>query len=267
MERTQRRHAADPVAAQSTAAQSTPAQSTAAPSTASQTSAEQTAANRANARHSTGPRTPEGQARSSQNALKHGFYATTTFGQADERFGEDPDAFGALVAKLRAEYAPEGRHEDRIVVRLAMKWWRLERLDTIAQTRFSARLDQDADPMTALLEAEAIAPAEARLERAIARLHKDLLFLHRYRERERQGAETLSMRRHVADVRAQVDAETEMVVRYSRQRRAEEEGPDGQERTNVDLPAGVDAGGAPERSETGTDAGLAERESVERSAA
>jgi hypothetical protein len=40
-------------------------------------SPEQLAANRANAARSTGPRTPEGKARSSQNARKHGFTAST----------------------------------------------------------------------------------------------------------------------------------------------------------------------------------------------
>jgi hypothetical protein len=40
-------------------------------------SPEQLAANRANAAKSTGPRTPQGKVRSSQNARKHGFTAST----------------------------------------------------------------------------------------------------------------------------------------------------------------------------------------------
>jgi hypothetical protein len=39
-------------------------------------SPKQLAANRANASHSTGPRTSEGKARSAQNSRKHGFTAT-----------------------------------------------------------------------------------------------------------------------------------------------------------------------------------------------
>src|SRR5580698_6613312 len=40
-------------------------------------SPKQLAANRANAAHSSGPKTPEGKARSAQNSTKHGFTAST----------------------------------------------------------------------------------------------------------------------------------------------------------------------------------------------
>ena len=47
------------------------------PRTRKPVSEKQLAANRANATQSTGPRSPEGKARSAQDSRKHGFTATT----------------------------------------------------------------------------------------------------------------------------------------------------------------------------------------------
>ena len=51
----------------------------------------QMAANRANAQKSTGPRTEEGKAISSQNALKHGVYSRSDIldGEFQEAFGQN----------------------------------------------------------------------------------------------------------------------------------------------------------------------------------
>jgi len=54
--------------------------------------AAQIAANRANAQHSTGPRTPEGKTASSMNALKHGADAASVVIP-----GEDPAQYDRLV--------------------------------------------------------------------------------------------------------------------------------------------------------------------------
>ena len=83
------------------------------------------AANRANARKSTGPRTPSGKARSSLNALKHGFFADTVVLPGDKT--ESIDDFHALCDALRAEFAPVGPLEDILVERLAATYWRLRR--------------------------------------------------------------------------------------------------------------------------------------------
>src|ERR1035437_2600448 len=53
-----------------------------------QPSAQKIAANQANAQHSTGPRSPGGKAKSSQNSIKYGFYS-----QAVLMNGEDPQAY------------------------------------------------------------------------------------------------------------------------------------------------------------------------------
>jgi hypothetical protein len=62
------------------------------------------AASRKNGAKSRGPKTPEGKARSAQNALKHGLRAQKYVVLPDE----DAAAFEALEAALMEELAPEG---------------------------------------------------------------------------------------------------------------------------------------------------------------
>ncbi len=76
----------------------------------------QLAANRANAARSTGPRTPEGKARSAQNATKHGF-AGSTF--AVVRL-EDLEEISDLKDDLVAVYQPINAQEIYAVERIAI---------------------------------------------------------------------------------------------------------------------------------------------------
>ena len=69
----------------------------------SQASESQIKANRHNAQSSTGPRTADGKARSSQNALKHGFCAKYPVFP-----GEDPAEFAAFCDLLFEDLAPDG---------------------------------------------------------------------------------------------------------------------------------------------------------------
>jgi hypothetical protein len=76
----------------------------------------QRAANLANAQKSTGPRTPEGKARSSRNARKHGFTATTF---PIFRF-EDSQDVTDLHADLTALYRPRNARESFALERMAL---------------------------------------------------------------------------------------------------------------------------------------------------
>jgi hypothetical protein len=91
------------------------------------TSAKQLAANRANARRSTGPRTPAGKARSRWNALRHGVLAKAVIPEALEPYESRPE-FAALPATLQDEFAPASAIEEILVERIAVRYWRLARL-------------------------------------------------------------------------------------------------------------------------------------------
>jgi hypothetical protein len=79
-------------------------------------SQEQLAANRANAAKFTGPRTPQGKARSAQNARKHGF-TTSTF--AVVRL-EDLQEVAHLKDDLVALYQPVNSQELFAIERIAL---------------------------------------------------------------------------------------------------------------------------------------------------
>jgi hypothetical protein len=84
-------------------------------------------ANRANAQRSTGPRTPQGKAASSLNALRHGILARAAFNVTIE--GEERRAeFDALVAGLAQEFQPRTMTEHLTVQQLAGCYWRLAKV-------------------------------------------------------------------------------------------------------------------------------------------
>jgi hypothetical protein len=96
-------------------------------------SAAQITANQANAQHSTGPVTPEGKARVSQNALRHGLTAKHLVIRDDER--ED---FHSLQQALLTELAPQGPIETITFHELIHAAWNLQRFRRIETELSSA---------------------------------------------------------------------------------------------------------------------------------
>src|ERR1039458_10569240 len=89
-------------------------------------SATQFAANQANAQHSTGPRTDEGKARVSQNALRHGLTARHLVIRDDEH-----EEFADLLNSLSSELDPQGAIETIAFQELLHAAWNLHRFRRI----------------------------------------------------------------------------------------------------------------------------------------
>jgi hypothetical protein len=87
-------------------------------------------ANRANAKHSTGPRSSAGKAKSRLNALKHGLRAEQVVIP-----GEDPRAFEAECAAWSADWQPRSHTRAILVERAAATSWRLRRCVRIEGAR------------------------------------------------------------------------------------------------------------------------------------
>jgi hypothetical protein len=86
----------------------------------------QLAANRENARHSTGPRTPEGKKRSSLNALRHGLTS-----QVVVMPNEDLKAYLAFVERYVKDLGPKTEPEKQLAHDIANTQWRITRASSI----------------------------------------------------------------------------------------------------------------------------------------
>ena len=78
----------------------------------------QIAANKLNAQKSTGPKTPEGKAKSCLNHLSHGLASAATIVP-----GEDPEEFKALLNDLITEHQPATPTEQILVEKMTIQQW------------------------------------------------------------------------------------------------------------------------------------------------
>jgi hypothetical protein len=106
-------------------------------------------ANRLNAQRSTGPRTPEGKAKVSQNAVTHGLTALRPV-----LANENPEEYTLFRDDFFRHYAPVGILEETLAQRAADSFWRLQR----AQDYETAVLN------TLITEARSKTQTEARIE-------------------------------------------------------------------------------------------------------
>ena len=155
--------------------------------------------NRANAQHSTGPKTDAGKQKSSLNSLRHGLTSQIVVMPA-----EDLEAYQRHLDSFTAECDPKGAIEAHLVQALADTSWRLNRvaaleanLFTLAAARNPHPVDdapsqiQDAMAIAASLESQAKAMANLsmhsqRLSRQFERTAAQLRELQETRQAREQ---------------------------------------------------------------------------------
>jgi hypothetical protein len=140
-------------------------------------SGKQLAANRANAVLSTGPRTREGKAASSRNAVSHGLSSTRLVVFE----WESQEELDNLTAAFHARFLPLDQAETRLVNRLVDSTWRRNRIISLESTLFDLDISNN-EP--AYEERFPMAPEDGILRMAIAFRDKhgegSLLAIQRY---------------------------------------------------------------------------------------
>lgn len=90
-------------------------------------SKKQLAANRHNAQKSTGPKTPEGKAVSSRNALKHGIRSAELV-IASPRFKENPEHYRRIYDSFMEEFKPTSHIQKCLATEIVNAIWRSRRV-------------------------------------------------------------------------------------------------------------------------------------------
>jgi hypothetical protein len=144
-------------------------------------------ANRANAELSTGPKTPEGKAKSSLNAVKTGLTGRTVLLPA-----EDAAAYQRHIQRFFDEYEPSTDAEEALVQSVADTEWRLLRIPSLemgiyalGRTELAAKFDQE-DPAVraSLIEAQIFLTYQKQLNNLSVQEGR----LRKQRETDRGGA-------------------------------------------------------------------------------
>jgi len=145
------------------------------------TEIDRAAINRENSKHSTGPVTLEGKARSSQNALKHGLSAKALLLPSD-----DPAAFQRHLDTFLDEYQPQGPTEQQLVRTLANNSWQLDRVNRLEQALFT-HSDENLTLDSQMRALASLSSHRHRLTRSFESTIKQLRQLQKERRSEELG--------------------------------------------------------------------------------
>jgi hypothetical protein len=130
--------------------------------------AAQIEANRLNAQSSTGPVSPEGKAKSSLNALSHGFYSKHLLLP-----NEDPAELELLRSSLIESYHPEDGAELLLVEHIISSQWKLQRLNKLEAATIQRGPDGLVDLERLSRLAQQLDSAMHRAIKALREMRKD----------------------------------------------------------------------------------------------
>jgi hypothetical protein len=181
------------------------------PSESSSTlSAAQLRANRRNAQKSTGPKTPEGKARSSKNALKHGFCSTDIFME-----GEDRCEFYRFRIEMLRFTRPRNIVEEQFSEQVIRGAWKLKRLqgaelevleDRIATLKRQGKTFTPGFALADLLWGDKEFSGQQRYERQMtSMMHRGIEQLRKCRKDEMPGILNDHAAQLVEDQKAKLD--------------------------------------------------------------
>jgi hypothetical protein len=137
----------------------------------SMATAAQIIANQANSKLSTGPKTPEGQARVAQNAIRHGLTGKHLVIRPDEQ-----EEFDSFQHELLAELNPQGPTESTVCQDLLHAAWNLNRLRRLESESSLGTIDDLTDPQTTAV-LDRISRYQSRAQRAYYKALKELRIL------------------------------------------------------------------------------------------
>lgn len=135
-------------------------------------------ASRLNGAKSRGPVTPEGKARSSQNALKHGLAS-----RAVVLFNESHEEYDALLLEYRSLFQPMDQYEADRVTDIVNARWRIRRIQRFETAAVDLQLDETAPILYEKFASIDIVTVETASFQDLARNSRVLDVIHDYESR------------------------------------------------------------------------------------
>jgi hypothetical protein len=141
---------------------------------------------RANGARSRGPVTPEGRARSSKNAIKHGLSS-----RAIVLSNESESDFEKLLEAYLAQFNPQSEIEASLVEQLVAARWRMERVWAIETSLLDLEMTEQRDAVDQKYEAIDEVARTALAFRALCDNSRALDLLSRYESQFRRAGERI----------------------------------------------------------------------------